>query len=508
MYDLVVANPPYQGMDKISETKYVRKTYPLGKADLYTAFLLRGLELVREGGLAAQVSRSGWMFNSQYADLRQAVLSEHSIRSVADLLWCAFEQMRHDTVAMYCLMRGHPGEAQSAGLVPTPRDEREESIPALNRKRAAVLCHEGRHIFDPAALKIVPEWPLIYWWGKSELDRYRKFPLASSSLRIFPGVVTGNHDRFLRSWFEVSSTPNVQTQQSHVTATWPSYIKGASGYKWIEPVRHVVTWANTALQLRVFGAYCRPGTVRPRNPSLFFRLGISNATIGATFSARAHRLPGVFDNMGPTSFPNNIADALCLMNSAAARSTLSALNPGMHFEIADIGRLPVFEIEGASSIFDVIEESFAIHEAHREPSVEFRRPGPSPWRHAQEWAQTAVDRPEDSPLPEYAEQLDPEPATDYLSFALGIALGRFGPAGTPAEGILDPATADLTHALPHGILFLDATLDAEDRRDSLGHPASEPLHAAWAEHAPTIGTKRSLRDWLALDFFKDVHKGM
>jgi hypothetical protein len=196
------------------------------------------------------------------------------------------------------------------------------------------------------------------------------------------------------------------------------------------------------------------------------------------------------------------------MNSAAARSTLSALNPGIDFTIADIARLPVFEIEAAPSIFDIVEQSFTAHESHRESSVEFRQPGPSPWRHAQEWAQAAIDRPEGAPLPEYAEQLDPEPATDHLSFALGVALGRFGPAGSSVEGVLDQATSDLSHALPHGILFLDTTLDAHDRRDGLGHPASGPLHAAWAEHGPAIGTRRSLRDWLALDFFKDVHKGM
>ena len=112
---------------------------------------------------------------------------------------------------------------------------------------------------------------------------------------------------------------------------------------------------------------------------------------------------------GPTSFPENIAEALCLLNSASARSTLSALNPGIDFTISDIGRLPVFEIEDAPSIFGVIEQSFTVHESHREPSVEFRRPGPSPWRHAQEWAQAAIDRPEGAPLPEYAAELTPSP---------------------------------------------------------------------------------------------------
>ena len=42
-YDVVVANPPYQGTSKMSDAVYVETHYPLGKADLYAAFLLRGL---------------------------------------------------------------------------------------------------------------------------------------------------------------------------------------------------------------------------------------------------------------------------------------------------------------------------------------------------------------------------------------------------------------------------------------------------------------------------------
>lgn len=508
-YDLVVANPPYQGIQKIVDTKYVTHTYPLGKADLYAAFLLRGLELVREGGVSAMLTLRNWMFLKQYSALREHLLGMHGLEALGDFVRGAFESVPDEivSVTVSAFTRGATTREAKA-LCPTPREDTSRDAERTQRKRAATICHEGRHTFDPAALKVVPEWPLIYWWDDFELDRYRTLPLASSSFSIFPGVKTGDNDRFLRRWFEVNSTPMALTQQRHETATWPSYIKGAAGYEWIEPVQHVVAWSCAALELGVFGTYCNPATVRLREPSLFFRLGIAHATIGATFSVRAHRLPGVFDTKGPTSFPENIAGALCLMNSAAARSTLSALNPGIDFTIADIGRLPVFEIAGAPSIFDVIEQSFAVHEAHREPSVEFRRPGPSPWRHAQDWAQTAVDRADGAPLPEYVEQVDPESPADHLSFALGVALGRFGPIGSDAEGILDPATADLSHALPHGILFLDTTLDAEDRRDSLSHPATAPLHAAWASHGPSTGTRRSLRDWLALDFFKDVHKGM
>ena len=509
-YDLVVANPPYQGTSKMVDTKYIAQTYPLGKADLYAAFLLRGLELVRADGVSAMLTMRNWMFIKQYSGLREYILGNFDVRGLGDFAVGAFDEVPNDvlSVTVSVLRRSAHRPEPSVAQQPTPPEDTSYDRARTQRKRAATLCHEGRHTFDPAGLKVVPEWPLVYWWDNSELERYRTFPLVSSSFAIFPGVKTGDHDRFLRCWFEVPFTPMAPAQHSHETATWPSYLKGASGYEWIEPVQYVVTWANASLELGVFGAYCKPGTVRLREPSRFFRLGIAYAAVGATFSARAHRLPGVFDNMGPTSFPDSIAAAICLMNSAAARSTLSALNPGIHFEIADIERLPVFEIEDATSIFGVIEQSFAVHESHREPSVEFRRPGPSPWRHAQDWAQAAVDRPEGAPFPDYVEEFDPEPPTDHLSFALGVALGRFGPAGSAAEGVLEPATADLSHALPHGILFLDTTLDAEDRRDGLGHPAAAPLHTAWAQHGPANGTKRSLRDWLAFDCFTDVHKGM
>jgi hypothetical protein len=143
------------------------------------------------------------------------------------------------------------------------------------------------------------------------------------------------------------------------------------------------------------------------------------------------------------------------------------------------------------------------HESHREPSVEFRRPGPSPWRHAQGWAQIAVDRPEGAPLPAYVPEHDPEPATDHLSNALGVALGRFGPAG---EGILDPTKDSLAHALPAGILFLDGTLDAEDLRDSLGTggpTAARRLEAARPRDRPG----HQPRAYLLKNFF-ELHRKM
>ena len=263
-YDLVVANPPYQGTSKMADAKYVQKTYPLGRADLYTAFLLRGLELVREGSVSAMLTMRGWMFAVQYADLREHLLATHGLLALGDFDRGAFESVPDErvSVSVSVFVRAASTKEPKA-LCPTPREDTSRDAARTRRKRAATLCHEGCYTFDPAALKVVPERPLIYWWGSSELQRYRTYPLVSSAFKIFPGVVTGDNERFLRRWFEVSATPMAPVQQRHETATWPSYIKGAASNEWIEPVQHVIAWASTALELEVFRRILQPGNRSP-----------------------------------------------------------------------------------------------------------------------------------------------------------------------------------------------------------------------------------------------------
>jgi len=118
----------------------------------------------------------------------------------------------------------------------------------------------------------------------------------------------------------------------------------------------------------------------------------------------------------------------------------------------------------------------------------------------------SVDRGSGFDLPEYCAEYEPVAADRHVSFAIGCALGRFSSAG---EGILDPTRDDLSQTLPAGILFLDMSLDPNDHRDSVGHPASAQIHEAWRIHGPKIDVKgKGLRTYLAWDFFNEVHTGM
>jgi hypothetical protein len=499
-YDVVVGNPPYQGLSKTSLSDYVAKHYPRGKADLYAAFLERGLELAREGGLSGMVTMQGWMFVGQFTDLRRWMIEQNSLRSVADLRWCAFENMRHATVSMSVTMRGATQNLHSVAVSPSARDEREESIPALRRKRAGLLAHLGRFEFDPKGFEVIEGEPIVYWWTKDFLARYARTPKLGKVSPARFGLTTGDNDRFVRFWHETSlvAAPAWQVPLGVLRSLeWAPFVLGGKGRVWFEPFRDVCRWKGNGLEVKE-KCVSQYGTAskQVRNEDAYFSRGVAFAMIGASFSGRTHRHPSVIGNMGSSVYPDpeSHAETLALMNCSAARFVLASLNPGLHFEVGDVNRLPVFPVANSVEIIAVLEHSFSSHESTREPSVEFKRPGPSPWRYVQDWAQRAVDRPDGAPLRPYEAEYDPPEPAAFVSFALGVALARFGASG---EGILDRALAT---ALPHGILFL-----GEDGRDSLEHPACALMHEAWKEHGAAVGEGDDLRTYLQRSFF-DWHK--
>lgn len=99
-FDLVVGNPPYQGTSKMHDAAYVRAHYEKGKADLYAAFLERGLDLARRGGTSALLTMRNWMFIKQYVDLRTWLLGTRDLRVLGDFDRGAFEEVLDEVVSV------------------------------------------------------------------------------------------------------------------------------------------------------------------------------------------------------------------------------------------------------------------------------------------------------------------------------------------------------------------------------------------------------------------------
>ncbi|MDP2647474.1 MAG: transposase [Desulfobacterales bacterium] len=86
-YTLVATNVPYLGRGKQDEAlkEHLQIHYPLGKADLATAFVLRCLEFCAKGGSTALVTPQNWLFLTTYTKLRQMLLENRSWNVLARL---------------------------------------------------------------------------------------------------------------------------------------------------------------------------------------------------------------------------------------------------------------------------------------------------------------------------------------------------------------------------------------------------------------------------------------
>lgn len=508
-YDVVVGNPPYQGLSKTSQFEYVTKNYPRGRADLYAAFLERGLELCRPGGMSALLTMRGWMFLGQFTALREYLVGHQDLRLLGDLDRGAFEDVPDEVLAtVISVIRKVAPSALAVAVQPTPLDDRSRDSQRTARKRAGLLAQVGRHEFDPKGFEVIEGEPIVYWWSKEFLARYGAAPKLGATSPVRTGLCTSDNVRFLRKWWELGASG---IGSNPLSSRWAWFVSGARGMRWLDPCDDTCRWARFGLEIKsynghLYGSYSR--TVQ--NEMLYFKRGIAYTPIGNTFKARAYWRVAVMGKMGSSVFPENTARALCAMNTSAAADVLQSLNPGVHFEVGDVNRLPIFPVANADDIFATLEQAFTEHESHREPSVEFKKPGPSPWRYAQDWAQRAVDRAEGAPLPPYEPEYDPPDPEAERSFAVGVALGRFGANG---EGILDPSTTTPSAPPPclrgsvvrSGILFVSPS-DPSELRDWLRKDFFA-YHKALYENRPIYfplsSEKRSFVAWVSIHRWAD-----
>jgi Eco57I restriction-modification methylase len=507
-YDIVVGNPPYQGTSKMAQAAWFKKYYPKGKENLYACFLERGIELARPGGVSALLTMRGWMFVAQFQELREHLLEVWDLRTIGDFDRGAFEDVPNEvlSVAVSILAKQKPTGTPAIALQPTIFTDASYDRERTKRKRAAVLAQVGRYQFEVANLAEIDGTPLVYWWPPRFIHEYATSPKLGAIAPAKNGMSTQDNTRFLRAAWEVSPVavvPVLDGRAGFGLATWAPYVKGAAGRAWFEPLLDVVRWHNFGVEPKVFCQHLYGSHSRTiKNELLYFRRGVAFSMIGNSFLARVHRHHSVFGHKGASVFPSpsNLSTAVCSMNSARSRFVLDSFSSGLDYLSGDVNRLPIVEVPDAAAILVAVESAFSVHESARESSVEFRMPGASPWRYAQAWAQRAVDRAEGELLPTYEPELDlPDPIA-YVSFAIGVALGRFG---SKAEGILSEAPAD---SLPAGILYLTGD---EGLSDSLKHPATQRVLEAWKEHSPAIlqGKRQSLSEWLKKEFFK-YHLGL
>ena len=342
-YDVVVTNPPYMGSSGMGArlAEFVKKQYPDSKSDLFAVFMERGREYTKANGYLAMITQHAWMFLSSFEKLR-AKLMEIDTVNMAHLGARAFEEIGGEVVQTTAFVMQnrhvHGFKGMYARLIePTTQDGKEEMF----------LDGQNRFSARQDNFEKIPGAPVAYWVSEKLIEAFEKGDMLKDIAAPKKGLDTADNERFIRCWHEINIEKACFFSNSHEEAKrsqkkWFPLNSGGNFRKWYGNFEKVINWENDGQEICNYPkAY-----VRARN--YYFREGlswtkISSSKLGVRYAPRGF----IFDSAGQTVFADkeNEMYILGLLCSCVAFFILQIINPTINYQVGDIERIPVIQIQ-------------------------------------------------------------------------------------------------------------------------------------------------------------------
>ena len=248
-YHCVITNPPYMTNKNItpSVSNWLSSHYSDERYDLCTCFISRGISFLKTGGYLAEITMQSWMFEASFERFRSALLDANSLSSLAHLGIKAFEGVGNDVVQTAAFVILHDRSSSKATFIKL--DDCKDFL----KKQSEFFVQKRRYSVNIEGIKRIPGEPLTAYWAPSPLFDAWQDSHKIEEFGDYTGSqnVTGNNNRYLRYFWEVS-------ESSIVPGYWVPYAKGGNFRRYYGNITHVVDW--------------RESTRLPRAPSAFSKL--------------------------------------------------------------------------------------------------------------------------------------------------------------------------------------------------------------------------------------------
>ncbi|HBE5164488.1 TPA: BREX-1 system adenine-specific DNA-methyltransferase PglX [Escherichia coli] len=349
-YDAVVANPPYMGSkyQSLSVKKHLKDNFTGYDKDLFSAFIVRNLELSKQGAQLGFMTPFVWMFITTYEELRKKLIEQEIITSLVQLEYSGFDGATVP-ICTFTLQKGHINHFTGSYIrLSDFRGASNQGPKTLE----AIQHHNCGWFYEaqPDNFKKIPGSPIAYWVSSALINSFVGAKSLNDISDVKRGMTTSNNELFLRFWPEVSQKKTSLSSLSHEEAAsslakWFPYSKGGGYRKWYGYMEFLVNWEEQGRDVITYAKSINSSYTRTIvNIPYYFKpsVGFSYITSGP-FSMRWIESGALYDSGGPGVFADEKTRYFILgcMNSQPASLLLKLLNPTINLQIADIVRLPL-----------------------------------------------------------------------------------------------------------------------------------------------------------------------
>ena len=352
-YAALVMNPPYMGSGNMNETlsNYVKRHYEIGKADLYSTFMLLAIERLNNSGRYGMINMHSWMFISSFERLRRSIIDNYQIESLLHLGTRTFDELSGEVVqnSAFVINKSTVEGSGTYYRLVDGRNCTEKDWMFINAKTQSQIYYPN---VKQKEFEKIPGSPVGYWVSENTLKNFVEFkPLSEYALgRV--GLITGDSNRFIKNWNEVNFNKigfNIKSNEESIASgkKWFPIHNGGTLRKWYGNLTSVVNWENDGDEMKndnFMGTRCKSHNY---NGDLAFKESFSWNTISTEkYTCRYAPIGFMFDTAGPFGQivdvkSMNIYSVMGFLNSKIANLYLSIVNPTINFPPGCVLSMPI-----------------------------------------------------------------------------------------------------------------------------------------------------------------------
>ena len=350
-YHVQVTNPPYMGGKGMNGRLkvFAQENYPDSKSDLFAMFIERNLDMAMKGGLVAMITMQSWMFLSSFENLREKILANDTILSMAHLGERAFDTIGGAVVSTTAFVIANDNQPDFKGgylrLIKGGNEREKDEM--LRGNLPIETAPKPRLFYETSAsdFEKIPGSPIAYWVSEHILNAF-DLPKLGDVFPVKSGLTSGDKPYFVKNWFECEiSGINFSARNGKKNPLkWFPHNDGGRARKWYGNRFSVINWYNDGIEIKSFTG----STVR--NSNQFFKSGVTWTDIGTSFfSARYLPEGSIFENTGSlvVSSGKEANIVLGLLCSHVAKLYMDLMNPTLHYGVGEVAKLPYLAaIEG------------------------------------------------------------------------------------------------------------------------------------------------------------------